>query len=143
MEQQLNTKPSCDKLTVWLVDDDPIVRLIIDHKIKSHYQEVNVIQYSDAKEAYKHLLNDDLKEFPDYIILDEDMPGMQGHELCERIDRELSKKPKVVVNSCDSNLKNGKFRYSFVIGYFEQKGKVAIHDTLFHLGWAPYHVDCA
>lgn len=130
------TKEKCHE--VWIVDDDPMIRLIIHHKIKTHFPDVIVRLFKDASQAYQALDNQSMMPPPDLIILDENMPGMNGHVFCELVSKYQHAKPSIVLNSSDVNKELlQQFQFDFVIGYFEQKGHLALVDDCFYLGWNP------
>lgn len=80
--------------TVFVVDDDPHVRdLVRMYLVKEGYQ---VSTFTGAGEVLPVLE----RGYPDMLILDIMMPGMDGYELCKQIRRE-SQVPIIMVSAKD------------------------------------------
>lgn len=67
-----------EKYRVMIVDDDPDVREILKDCISERYE---VVDAKDGEEALAKLKDAE----PDFIILDMEMPGMDGFQTCEAI----------------------------------------------------------
>ncbi len=72
-----NIKP---KFTVLLVDDSPLIHKIVKRVLDHEYQ---TIAYESGEEALENL--DRIK--PDLVLLDVDMPGMDGFEIIKLMKR--------------------------------------------------------
>ena len=88
---------------VWIVDDEPISRFIIKKCIPDIH-EFNVVgEFEDGKDAIEtleHLSSED-EQFPDVIILDVNMPIMDGWDFMSRFEEHFQNKdhPKVFILS--------------------------------------------
>ena len=82
-----------DKLLV--VDDDPITCAILEAAINHHF-EVKIVVSGEACLQV-------VSEFqPDLVILDIDMPGINGYETCRSLRESNITAPVIFLSSCDS-----------------------------------------
>jgi CheY-like chemotaxis protein len=65
--------------TILVVDDDPQIRRVLQAILSSNGYDV--IEAKNGKEAIAAVL----RERPDLILLDVNMPGMSGFEACSKI----------------------------------------------------------
>lgn len=72
---------------VWVVDDDPIFRLIFSLTLKKCYPEIIVTEYDDGKKACDHFKNCAItgQSMPHSIFMDINMPAMNGWQCLEVI----------------------------------------------------------
>lgn len=77
--------------TILIVDDDPITRLLLKNMLQS--DGYTAIFEADSGKTALHLLED---QAPDLILLDIQMPGMEGYDVC-RIIREEHRNPDVPI----------------------------------------------
>lgn len=84
-----------------IVDDDKDVNTLIYRYIRKKFPEFEVSQAYNGFEAGKLLTS--LK--PDIVLLDIDLPGINGHELCKQIknDSEFGSPIVFVISGLDSN----------------------------------------
>ncbi len=79
---------------IMIIDDDKdlneMMKLIFERKLK----DFDIIQAFDGFEAGKRLVS----EKPDVIILDIDLPGVNGHLLCTKIKEDKDLKSPVVIS---------------------------------------------
>jgi two-component system KDP operon response regulator KdpE len=68
-----------NKATILAVDDDPQIRRVLLATLSNHGYDV--IEAENGKEAITAVL----RERPDLILLDVNMPGMNGFEACSKI----------------------------------------------------------
>ncbi len=67
---------------ILVVDDEPkIVKLARDYLEKGGYQVVTAVNGKDALAAARH-------EHPDLVVLDLNLPGMDGLDVCRQLRRE-------------------------------------------------------
>ena len=82
--------------TILVVDDDPSIRLVLSAGLKQEgYQVISVADGSDGLRELKAGLK------PALIILDQDMPVMNGDELLKEktVDPNLAPIPVVVISA--------------------------------------------
>ncbi len=94
------------KKKVMIIDDDKdlndMIKLFFTRKLK----DFDIIQAFDGFEAGKLLVS----EKPDAIILDIDLPGVDGHHLCTKIkeDKELNSPIIISVSGLDDTFEEEK-----------------------------------
>lgn len=72
---------------VMIIDDSPTVRKIVEVSLRR--EGFIVASYADGVEALKAVTNRELERLPDLVILDIDLPKMNGYEIA----RYLRSKP--------------------------------------------------
>ncbi len=80
--------------SILYVDDDEINRLIVDRVLKK-FKNIKVFLAEDGQKGMNML--DDIK--PDMILLDINMPGMSGYELCPLIKEKYSNRPVIAMSA--------------------------------------------
>jgi len=73
---------------VMIIDDSPTVRKIIEVSLRR--EGLEVVSYPDGIEALRAFTNQQLERIPDLLILDIDLPKMNGYEIA----RYLRSKPQ-------------------------------------------------
>ena len=73
------------KKTVMIVDDGPDNLLLLDMMLKSQF---DVIQSSSGEECLTIID----KQLPDILLLDVNMPGMSGYEVCRELRNDENTK---------------------------------------------------
>ena len=68
--------------TIYVVEDDPDIAEIVSDNLRR--EGFRVVIYADGMEAYESILSHN----PDLIILDLNLPGMSGIELCKYLREE-------------------------------------------------------
>ena len=104
-------------MKIFLIDDNNI-DLLISHKLLLKYEPtLSIREFSRAKEAVT-VLQDSTEENPDLILLDLNMPGMNGWEFLEAI-RTIEYQPIVYIltSSLDERDKSMSAQYDIVRGY--------------------------
>lgn len=85
-----------DKPTILVVDDDDFMRMMIADAISEQYRVIDVSGGTECLETAA-------REKPDVILLDVEMPSMDGYAVCRRLkeDFELDSIPVVFISSHD------------------------------------------
>lgn len=105
--------------SILVVDDDENDQFICEYTIRKFDQTIRILKAFDGSEALD-LLH---RETPDAIILDINMPVMNGFEFLDRYAQEFSVHAPVVAMLTSSHLGKDRERamgYSFVKSYFEK-----------------------
>ncbi|MFV8360894.1 response regulator [Flavobacterium sp. LS1P3] len=125
------------KKVIWVIDDDPIYQIIINKIIQRSEMFSTISSFKNGKEAIDALheiLNtttDNSEILPDLILLDINMPVMDGWEFMEKMGLLKSKFSKnitvyIVSSSIATEDKNKSKKYSDILGYLSKP--VTIND---------------
>lgn len=113
-----------NKKIIWVVDDDPIYRIIISKIIIKSDLFSDYQSFINGKEALLTLMNslENNNSIPDIILLDINMPIMDGWEFMEemkRIKPVISKQINTYIVSSSIALADKKKSktYSEILGY--------------------------
>ncbi|MFP4510619.1 MAG: response regulator [Spirochaetota bacterium] len=80
--------------TMLIVDDDTELNNLMAQLMRNHFETVEVLQAFDGFEAGKILA----ESRPGVIILDIDLPGIDGHKLCRNIKADSSLGNPIIVS---------------------------------------------
>ena len=106
---------------VWVVDDDPIFRLIFSMTLKKAFEDYTLIEHENGQLAFESLSQDveENEKLPECLFIDVNMPEMTGWEcldklmeLCPSIRNRL---PKIYIISSSINLDDVQKAYSYPI----------------------------
>lgn len=110
--------------TIFIVDDDPIHQQIAKIMIERQAISSHIRVFSDAQDVLDLLRENagDVQALPDLILLDLNMPVMDGWEFLEEYAVFQDQLPKqirifVLTSSIDEKDKERVNAYSFVTGY--------------------------
>ncbi len=95
--------------TVMLIDDNTIDTFIHKKLVESHRFSERIQSYLDAREALEFLKNAPESEWPELILLDIMMPGMDGFEFLDafaNLDRGQKERIKVILLSTSESFKD-------------------------------------
>jgi CheY-like chemotaxis protein len=123
------------KKNIWIIDDDPIYQILINKIIKKSEVFSAFSSFKNGKDAID-TLNDLLNsggKFPDFILLDINMPVMTGWEFMEAyglMKSEIGKQITVYIVSSSIAVedKNKSKTYPDILGYLSKP--VSINDLL-------------
>ncbi|WP_162127513.1 response regulator [Flavobacterium phycosphaerae] len=112
---------------ICIIDDDPIYQLLINKIIAMSETEYDVISFKNGKEAIESFKADleDNKEMPEIILLDIEMPIMDGWDFMNQIEKSLSGKTKktaiyIVSSSIAYEDKEKAKTFPEIMGYFSK-----------------------
>lgn len=110
---------------VWVVDDDPIFRLIFSMTLKKSFDDCIIVEHDNGKSAFESLSEsfEGNINLPEYLFMDINMPEMNGWQCMDKImelmPTSLEQFPKVFIVSSsinnDDELKA--YSYPFTSGY--------------------------
>lgn len=106
---------------IWVVDDDPIFRLIFSMTLKKCYPDFNVVEHEDGVKACDEFSQcaKTSEEIPHSIFMDINMPLMNGWECIERIQSIINeigaKCPSLYIVSSSINPEDEKKAVSYPI----------------------------
>ena len=123
------------KKIIWIIDDDPIYQTIINKLIQKSGVFSEHSSFTNGKEAIT-TLNNTLEvhtdSLPDIILLDINMPVMDGWEFMEEIKMIKSKIHKQIIIIVSSSIaledKNKSKTFSDIIGYIPKP--ISVDDLL-------------
>ncbi|HEX4886788.1 MAG TPA: response regulator [Luteibaculaceae bacterium] len=89
---------------ILVVDDDRFYSTYLKTLLSKNFPEYMLLMAKDGEEAWEILQAHTWSAVDDVLILDLEMPRLNGYGLLKRMFREMAEAPRVVVNS------NYKFR---------------------------------
>lgn len=112
---------------ICIIDDDPIYQLLINKIITMSETDYDVISFKNGKEAldrFKLDIEND-KSLPEIILLDIEMPIMDGWDFMAEIDKSLSQKNDktaiyIVSSSIAHEDKEKAKTFPEILGYFSK-----------------------
>ena len=107
MELKINKKQITKTINIMHVEDNPGDARLIKEALKLSEQYINVSLFEDGFEAINFLNENKIatcKNLPDLILLDLNLPKINGHELLNRIkhDEYLKHIPVIILTSSES-----------------------------------------
>lgn len=106
--------------TILLIEDNEADRFFAEEILNEEFSDVEILCASDGEEALDLL--DSMNKEPDIILLDINMPRMDGHEFLKAYSKDNARKaPPVVVMLTSSEQDRDKheaLKYQLVQGYF-------------------------
>nr|WP_315177077.1 response regulator [uncultured Flavobacterium sp.] len=125
------------KKAIWVIDDDAIYQIIVNKIIQRSEMFSTITSFKNGKEAIDvlqeivHNTADESASLPDIILLDINMPIMDGWEFMEKMGLIKSKFSKditvyIVSSSIATEDKNKSKTYSDILGYLSKP--VTIND---------------
>ncbi len=121
-----------------VVDDDEVHNFVTQRLIRQFDKECEVATYISPVKALDLLLKSPDDDLPDIILLDINMPGMDGFEFLTKMSENgLSDKVQVIMYS-SSTYNDDKKRaksYSNVIGYMEKPFSPEQYGEILEMGF--------
>ena len=121
-------------MKIFLIDDNNI-DLLISHKLLIKYDStIEVQEFGQARKAAALLQEGKEENMPDLILLDLNMPGMNGWEFLEAI-KSIPHRPVVYIltSSLDERDKSMSAQYEIVKGYITKPlNNASISQALSH-----------
>ena len=119
------------KKAIWVIDDDAIYQIIVNKIIQRSEMFSTITSFKNGKEAIDvlqeivHNTADESASLPDIILLDINMPIMDGWEFMEKMGLIKSKFSKditvyIVSSSIATEDKNKSKTYSDILGYLSK-----------------------
>jgi CheY-like chemotaxis protein len=112
---------------ICIIDDDPIYQLLINKIIAMAETEYSIISFTNGKDALDSLTANlkENKELPEIILLDIEMPVMDGWDFMDHIEKALSEKRKktaiyIVSSSIAHEDKEKAKTFPEIVGYFSK-----------------------
>jgi CheY-like chemotaxis protein len=122
------------KKTIWVIDDDNIYQIIVNKIIQKSEMFSAISSFKNGKEALDAVSNSlNSESFPDIILLDINMPIMDGWEFMEELQiLKPSINKQIVVYIVSSSIavedKNKAKSYPDILGYLSKP--VNINDLI-------------
>lgn len=82
---------------VLVVDDNEAEQYLIEYLIHSHNKDIKVLKAFDGREALNTISTMEQENSPSFILLDINMPGMNGFEFLEHYHRTNNINSDVIV----------------------------------------------
>lgn len=104
---------------ILIVDDMEIEHIVATHAIKEYNEAIEVVSASGAEEALSSIKSG--KVSPDLILLDINMPGMNGFDFLEEFPKLTSDSAPIIAMLSSSNQVSDQERamnYDFVKSFF-------------------------
>ena len=117
---------------MWHVEDDVIQRMSVKSIVDKSFAHLDYQSFDNANEALDLMLQG---EFPDYILLDINMPGMSGFELLDAMrEKQLNTQVIMLSSSISDTDIVESYTYQNVVGYEVKPLKKEVFNHLFGLG---------
>jgi CheY-like chemotaxis protein len=123
------------KKIIWVIDDDNIYQIIVNKIIQKSEMFSDISSFKNGKEAINAVNNslNNIESFPDIILLDINMPIMDGWEFMEELQiLKPSINKQIIVYIVSSSIavedKNKAKTYPDILGYLSKP--VNINDLI-------------
>jgi CheY-like chemotaxis protein len=104
-------------MSILVVDDDPIARLIIEQNLKLAQIDNEIFSAENGREA----LNIIKSTKPKIVLLDLNMPVMNGFDLLDSMNEQsIETNVYIITSSTLQNDRKKSYRYKSVKGFFEK-----------------------
>jgi len=111
--------------TIWIVDDDEVYQYITKTYIEVENAADNIISFTNAQEAIDKLSAQNGTPVPDIILLDINMPGVDGWQFLDEYKKIKQDIPQnihifLVTSSVDDNDRRKANSYAEIEKYIEK-----------------------
>lgn len=120
---------------VIIIDDDPIFQMILKFQIGAIAPEVQIREFMNGRQALDHLLAMGLDHVQGLVLMDLNMPVMDGWGLLDSLREELLgidvlMEIYIISSSIDPSEINRSREYGFVSGFFSKPLDVKVLEQL-------------
>ena len=107
---------------ICIVDDDPIYQILINKIIALSKTECEIMRFKNGKEALDYFTLDSDKNLPEIILLDLEMPIMDGWDFMLEIDQIVTQKTAIYIVSSSISYEDREKAKTFtkIKGYFSK-----------------------
>lgn len=107
---------------ICIIDDDPIYQILINKIIALSKTECEVMRFKNGKEALDNFTRNIHKNLPEIILLDLEMPIMDGWDFMTEIDKLLTDDTAIYIVSSSISYEDKEKAKTFpkVRGYFSK-----------------------
>jgi CheY-like chemotaxis protein len=107
---------------ICIIDDDPIYQILIKKIIGVSKTNLHIMHFNNGKEALDHFTLDADKNLPEIILLDLEMPVMDGWDFMSEIDKLLTEQTAVYIVSSSISYEDKEKAKTFkkIKGYFSK-----------------------
>ncbi len=111
-----------NKKVICIIDDDPIYQILINKIIAMSKTECEIIRFKNGKEALDYFTLDTIKNLPEIILLDLEMPIMDGWDFMTEVDKIFTDQTDIYIvsSSIAYEDKEKAKRFTKVKGYFSK-----------------------
>lgn len=104
-----------------LIDDDKIMLFLIEFEIKKHFENCSIVSYTKSDVAFNFIHDNSRELVNTVILLDLNMPVMDGFQVLEKLNSFSPHLKVIVVTSSISDVDREKtLIYPFVQGYINK-----------------------
>lgn len=102
-------------IKAWIIDDDDSIRWVLARALKN--ADIQARDFSLASECLDALHDASAADFPDVLVSDVRMPGIDGMQLLQRVQREYPELPVIIMTAHSdlqaavSSYEGGAFEY--------------------------------
>ena len=110
------------KKVICIIDDDPIYQILINKIISISKTECEIIRFKNGKEALDYFNLDSIKNLPEIILLDLEMPVMDGWDFMTEVDKIFTDLTDIYIisSSIAYEDKERAKNFSKIKGYFSK-----------------------
>lgn len=105
-----------------IIDDDPIYQILINKIIALSETDYEIIRFKNGKEALDSFTLDPENNLPEIILLDLEMPIMDGWDFMSEIDKHITNQTAIYIVSSSISYEDKAKAKTFpkIKGYFSK-----------------------